>query len=59
MTVTLSDLPGLNCGLCGFRGCDAMAERLAEDPELVKRCVPLASGYGKVGKRPESAAPDT
>ena len=57
MTVTLSDLPGLNCGLCGFRGCDAMAERLAEDPELVKRCVPLASGYGKVGKRPESAAP--
>ena len=53
MTVTLSDLPGLNCGLCGFKGCDTMAEHLAEDPDLVKRCVPLASGYGKVGKGPQ------
>ena len=55
MSVTVSDLPGLDCGLCGFKGCEAMAERLAVDPDLLKRCVPRASGYGQVGKRPESA----
>jgi len=58
MTVTLSDLPGLNCGLCGFRGCDGLAERLAEDPDLIKRCVPLASGYGKVTNGPQAGAQD-
>ena len=55
MSVTVSDLPGLNCGLCGFKGCEAMAERLIDDPDLLKRCVPRASGYGQVGARPEAA----
>jgi uncharacterized Fe-S cluster-containing protein len=54
MSVTVSDLPGLDCGLCGFKGCEAMAERLAENPDLLKRCVPRASGYGQVGTRPKA-----
>lgn len=36
-------LPGLDCGLCGYRTCDEMAVHLAESPDLVKRCIPLAS----------------
>ena len=28
------ELPGKNCGACGFRSCAAMAERLEDDPDL-------------------------
>lgn len=61
-TPVLEDLPGLNCGLCGFRSCAAMAEHLAEDPSLLERCIPRATGYAAAGRarsRPisQSAAP--
>ena len=36
------ELPGKNCGACGFRSCAAMAERLDEDPELIRRCIQLS-----------------
>jgi uncharacterized Fe-S cluster-containing protein len=39
MNVTVSDLPGLDCGVCGFRTCGALAERLLSDPGLLKRCI--------------------
>ena len=36
------DLPGLNCGLCGYGRCEEFAARLGEEPELIKRCIPLS-----------------
>lgn len=46
---TRDDLPGLDRGLCGFRNCEALAERLEEDPALVERCPPRATGYLRTG----------
>ena len=43
MNVTVDDLPGLDCGVCGFRTCAALADRLLIEPELVKRCIHLSS----------------
>ena len=40
------DLPGLDCGLCGYRTCEALAERLPEQPELLKRCLHLSAERG-------------
>ena len=42
MTVTLDDLPGLDCGMCGLGSCAALAERLGDAPELIRRCIHLA-----------------
>ncbi|MGD1016623.1 MAG: (Fe-S)-binding protein [Roseiarcus sp.] len=36
---TVADLPGANCGLCGFRTCGALAEQLEKRPDLIKRCI--------------------
>jgi uncharacterized Fe-S cluster-containing protein len=41
--VTEIELPGLDCGLCGFPSCAEMAGRLASKPELLKRCIPLSA----------------
>ena len=38
---TAVELPGKDCGLCGFRTCNALAERLPTEPELIKRCIIL------------------
>jgi uncharacterized Fe-S cluster-containing protein len=35
-------LPGLDCGLCGFRTCDDFAKRLAKQPDLLSRCIHLS-----------------
>jgi uncharacterized Fe-S cluster-containing protein len=37
-----TDLPGLNCGLCGFRSCEEMAARLPAQPGLIERCIHLS-----------------
>lgn len=34
----LEELPGLDCGLCGYRSCEELAEAAAVDPELLSRC---------------------
>jgi uncharacterized Fe-S cluster-containing protein len=39
-----SELPGLDCGLCGLPTCAEFARRLPHSPELVKRCIHLAAG---------------
>jgi uncharacterized Fe-S cluster-containing protein len=39
---TVNDLPGLNCGVCGMRSCEELAERLQTNPELIKRCIYLS-----------------
>jgi uncharacterized Fe-S cluster-containing protein len=38
---TTPTLPGLNCGLCGFRTCDDFAQRLTAEPGLLERCIHL------------------
>jgi len=35
------ELPGANCGVCGYRTCDALAEQLPAKPDLIKRCIVL------------------
>jgi uncharacterized Fe-S cluster-containing protein len=45
-------LPGLNCGLCGYRTCDEFQERLASSPEMIRRCIHLS----KSRVRSESSA---
>lgn len=41
-TYSVSDLPGLNCGVCGMRSCEEMATRLQTNPDLIKRCIYLS-----------------
>ena len=38
-SITLADLPGANCGVCGYRTCAALAEALESKPDLIKRCI--------------------
>ena len=33
-------LPGINCGMCGYPGCDAYARAIVKKGESVDRCVP-------------------
>lgn len=40
-TWSMADLPGLDCGLCGFRLCSEFAVRLKENPDLIERCIHL------------------
>ena len=35
----LEQLPGLDCGLCGFRSCAEMAAAAMGDPKLLEQCV--------------------
>jgi uncharacterized Fe-S cluster-containing protein len=44
-TVTLADLPGANCGVCGFRTCEAFAEQLERKPDLIKRCISRSGAF--------------
>ncbi len=36
------ELPGLDCGMCGYRTCDELREQLPAKPDLIKRCIPLS-----------------
>lgn len=40
-------LPGVNCGACGFKGCDDYAAALAEGKAAPNLCVPGAEGVAK------------
>lgn len=40
-------LPGANCGVCGFAGCDAYAEAVAGGKAEIDRCIP--GGAGTIG----------
>lgn len=35
-------LPGLNCGACGYAGCDQYSEQLVKDPSVLGSCVQLS-----------------
>jgi uncharacterized Fe-S cluster-containing protein len=36
-------LPGLDCGMCGYSTCAALAAQLQDHPDLLKRCIPLSA----------------
>lgn len=59
-TITVEDLPGRNCGLCGFRTCAEMAAESVNRPGLVQRCIPLSAShiqFQPTGLTTEPAAP--
>ena len=35
-------LPGLNCGACGYAGCDQYSEEVVKDPSKLGSCVQLS-----------------
>jgi uncharacterized Fe-S cluster-containing protein len=41
------DLPELNCGLCGYRTCDELRDRLATSPEMIRRCIHISDNRVK------------
>jgi uncharacterized Fe-S cluster-containing protein len=49
------NLPGHNCGVCGYRTCNALAEQLDSRPDLIKRCINLSEN--RVGVVPGPASP--
>jgi uncharacterized Fe-S cluster-containing protein len=40
-TAIATTLPGLDCGLCGSPTCEEFEVRLADTPDLIKRCIHL------------------
>lgn len=51
----LSELPGLDCGLCGYRTCAELADAAVADPKLLERCA--QRGPTPVAPRPLPMAP--
>ena len=52
MVTTNIELPGLDCGLCGYRTCDEFRGHLATSPESIRRCIHLSEN----SVRPETPA---
>lgn len=38
----VTNLPGMNCGLCGYRSCEDFGNFLNSHPEQIKRCIYLS-----------------
>ena len=49
------ELPGLDCGICGYRTCEEMRSQLSSKPDLVRRCIHLSRD--RVAAEPAAAAP--
>jgi len=47
------ELPGLDCGMCGYRTCDELRERLTSTPDMLKRCIHLSDN--KVTAEPQAS----
>ncbi len=56
---TVDELPGLNCGLCGFRTCEELAARLATQPELAERCIHLSAQRVSAPRQPATTVAST
>ena len=53
-TTTVAELPGLDCGLCGYRTCAELAEALPRQPRLIERCIHLSGDRFKDPARSEA-----
>jgi uncharacterized Fe-S cluster-containing protein len=51
------DLPELNCGLCGYRTCDELRERLTTSPEMIRRCIHISDHRANSPANASSASP--
>ena len=51
MGTTTIELPGLDCGLCGYRTCEEFRGQLASSPESIRRCIHLSES----NVRPEAS----
>ena len=49
------ELPGLDCGICGYRTCAELHEQLATHPDLLRRCIHLSSA--SAAAQPKAALP--
>jgi uncharacterized Fe-S cluster-containing protein len=49
------ELPGLDCGLCGYRTCDEFRSQLTGTPDLIRRCIHLSEN--RIGQQTPAAAP--
>ena len=45
-------LPGVNCGACGYTGCDGYAAALVKGDAEVNLCIPGADAVAKIRSRP-------
>ena len=43
----VSALPGLNCGVCGFSGCESYAKEIVHGGAATNRCVPGGADAAK------------
>jgi uncharacterized Fe-S cluster-containing protein len=61
-----AELPGLDCGICGYKTCAELLERLPQKPDLLKRCIHLSENKVQAqpttpnlaGSAPASASSD-
>jgi len=53
----LKNLPGKNCGLCGFKTCTEMAESMLTKPEMYERCIPAIASKSPTKDVEEFQAP--
>jgi uncharacterized Fe-S cluster-containing protein len=57
---TIKKLPGLNCGVCGYKTCEELAAQIAVDSTVAKRCIHLETdkfSFGKVAEKKPVIAP--
>lgn len=57
MTMSVSELPGLDCGVCGFRTCAELAARLETQPGILKRCLHLSQDRVASPEPPATGGP--
>jgi len=55
-TLQIPELPGLDCGVCGFRTCLEFKASLPAKPELLQRCIHL-SGFSVRAQNPAAEPP--
>lgn len=55
--VTKVELPGLNCGLCGFKQCEELERELVLRPELLKRCIHISDECADANAQRTAAIP--
>lgn len=50
-------LPGLNCGLCGFKTCEQMKAEILQNPDILKRCVYIRRATATAFQQKQEAIP--
>ncbi len=52
MVSTNIELPGLDCGMCGYRTCNEFRGQLAASPDSIRRCIHLSADSIKADAAP-------